>query len=330
MLPCCTLDLIHDTTNGVDSFDSQNQNMFQECVTQPLDGAHEVLRTARMGFTTAAPSMRAAGGTHGNQEHRAQAVTIISARANTRWDHDPGFVMHETPGTQDAASGSVDGATAAHAADIDAELSKLQLHEWASEQRLSKLESQLHEQLESRLDMLETTLKSSMGSKLNERIQALEERIRNTAETALVERIAHLEQQFKTDVENKLMNRVEGIEQKLRNTIDSAGHGVKQETSTKLTSRLTALEKSMKDGLSDEITKQIKGQDASTRTWVGQIAQKLDARAESGVAALKQQVAAGAGDSSWQMPFVVLVVLVLAAAGFMWKQYQTAQKQHLF
>jgi hypothetical protein len=63
---------------------------------------------------------------------------------------------------------------------------------------------------------------------------------------------------------------------------------------------------------------------------VGQIAQKLDARAENGVQTLKQHVGQMGGDSSWQTPFLVLVLVIVAVAGFMYKQYAKAQKQHLF
>jgi hypothetical protein len=241
--------VLHDVTN---------QNLFAECVTQPLDGAHDVFLSAYLGVTAQA------GGAS-----PVQGITLVHAKANTRWDHDPGVVVHESPAEQaareaggsgeagqQAGGGEAGGAGVddpnfhAHGAaakmNIDEELSKLQLHEWASEQRLAKLESTLHEQLETRLDTLEQSLKSSMGAKLNERIAALENKIKNAAETALVERIAHLEQQFKNDVENKLMGRVEGLEDKLRNQIDAAKSTTMATVADTLTERLTTLEGAMK------------------------------------------------------------------------------------
>ena len=145
--------VLHDVTN---------QNLFAECVTQPLDGAHDVFLSARLGVTA-----QASGASP------VQGITLVHAKANTRWDHDPGVVMHASPAEQAAreaggAGGSGSGVLGADGGggeaggggagggelggvaakmNIDDELSKLQLHEWASEQRLAKLESTLHEQV---------------------------------------------------------------------------------------------------------------------------------------------------------------------------------------
>jgi hypothetical protein len=57
------------------------------------------------------------------------------------------------------------------------QLHKMQLHEWASEQRLEKLERKINTALQQRLDQLESSVHASVDNKLFDRVRDLETRL---------------------------------------------------------------------------------------------------------------------------------------------------------
>ena len=202
------------------------------------------------------------------------------------------------------------------------QLHKMQLHEWASEQRLEKLERKINTALQQRLDQLESSVHASVDNKLFDRVRDLETQFRASAESALTNRIAQIEEQLKVTVEEKLMVRVAALEQQIKGKIATTEASMHAGVESKIASRLQSLEGTMKESLKGHIASEVNDRDQSTRKWVGQLAQKLDARANQGVQQLHAHVEGAMGESGtqWQTPFVALLVVmaVVAAGAFKW------------
>eukprot|EP00937_MAST-01D_sp_MAST-1D-sp2_P008230 g8230.t1 len=281
-------------------------NVYAECVTQPIDGGSEALQQARLGFTSSS----------GGQ----QRMFLKHALAHSRWDH---------PGPASADSGAPEASLSAE--EMEEQLSQMKLHEWASEQRLQKLEQTMHASLEQRLDALEVKLKGSMGEKLATRLAALETQLKQGAEDTMNQRVSALETQFRDDVMTTLSRRIEAIEGKVKGQIQDASSTVTDTVDVKLSDRLVALEESMKSGLQEKVAAIVKNHDANTKGWVNQLAQKLENRANDGVNQLKQHASGMAQQSAsgWQLPFAVLLVIVVAGSLYFFREYNKMKKRHL-
>ena len=91
-----------------------------------------------------------------------------------------------------------------------------------------------------------------------------------------------------------------------------------------------SLEGVMKGGLDKKISEMVSRSDKDMRSWVEQLAFKLNARAESGVESLKTHVQTIDTDAgSWQLPFAIFVVVVFGLIMAGYTHYKREQKKHL-
>merc|ERR1711865_1027302 len=104
--------------------------------------------------------------------------------ADTRWYALGAFPEHEhDPSEPEVAESAPDEMN------MEEELRKMQMHEWAAEQRLELLETDLQTNVQTRLDKIEEDLKSKTDQSLVDKIAQWEAKLKLSAEQALIDRI---------------------------------------------------------------------------------------------------------------------------------------------
>jgi len=212
----------------------------------------------------------------------------------------------------------------------DAKVRNMKLHEWGTEQRIKMLEESINDRIVARVDSLEQSVEDTLDSNLVSRIGELEQIVIGTAQTKLTERIRVLETEYQHEVEEKLTKHVDELEKRVDLHFEGTSAELNGGMTHEMESRLVVLEAAVKKSMEDKISGAVRDAGEKTRTWVGQVAQKLDKRADDSIAQMQEQVtgdvAAGGG---WQLPFAGLcVVLAVVFVGFA-KWHKEQQKNHL-
>jgi hypothetical protein len=227
-------------------------------------------------------------------------------------------------------------AEAAANAELNVEdtLHKMQLHEWASEQRLEILETKLRDKILEKIALVEEAVKYGMDTALFERLQAIETRMQEQSSDKLTARVQALEERLKAMVEGALVDKVKALEDRVKQSLGRSSSALKQNVNTQLAAKLDALESKVTAGLSGLVNEKIDTRKTSTKEWVDQLSEKLEERTARGLEDVKAHISneaavAAQGGGIYLVPCVVLGVVVVAVVIFFYIQYEKLRKTHL-
>jgi hypothetical protein len=221
--------------------------------------------------------------------------------------------------------------------DVEDTLHKMQLHEWASEQRLEILEVNLRDKILQKITLVEEAVKYGMDTALFGRLQAIETRMVDQSQEKLLQRVKQLEERLKQLLESQLMAKVQALETKVQESLDKSKGDVKQQVNSQLAVKLAALEQQLHYGLKKVVADKIQGRQASTKEWVDQLSDKLQQRQVAGLEDVKNHITdqaavakeEGGGGGSYLVPVGVLGVVILGVTGFFYYQYDKLRKTHI-
>ena len=232
---------------------------------------------------------------------------------------------HGGPVTDD-----IGGAEPSEGSSTEEQVAKMKLHEWSTEERIRLLEESINEKIVNRFELLEQNVEETLDSNLVSRIGDLETQVTSSAQAALTERIRVLETDYHTEVDEKLTRQIDDLELRIERHFGSTKDGVVTGIEAEAEERLTKLEEAVRSQIASKINEKVHAASAKTRTWVGQVAQKLDKRADASITNIHAQVKGEVGSGGgWKIPFFGLcVVLVVASVGFS-KWHKEQKKNHL-
>lgn len=253
-------------------------------------------------------------------------------KTTTAWSTSTGwhsYIQGHLTATRHGGDGPAD-AEGQETSTTEEQVAKMKLHEWGTEERIRILERSINDKILARVDSLEQTVEQTLDSNLVSRVGDLEAQVTSSAQAKLTERIRVLETEYHEEVEDKLESQIDSLEKRVEAHLGGAKDGMIQGIEGEADARLTKLEEEVRRAIDAQINDAVQNNAERTRTWVGQVAQKLDKRQDASLASMSEHVTGEvASGGSWRLPFFILcVVLAVAGIGFT-KWHKEQKKNHL-
>jgi uncharacterized membrane protein YtjA (UPF0391 family) len=306
--------------------DLYNSGQFYECATVSLMFTKDVLAKSNIGFSAFASE---------GPNKVSQTFMVKEVSVDNTWDAHGELPQHMWDGSGDGHEPGAEPKPTERMTSVEEQLEKMMLHEWAAEQRLDRLETSLHENLELKLVELEVKMHEQTSEKVKAQVQGLEDRVYATAEEQLLRRIGHLEADVSATVVQTLNEKVAELERQISNLLDETHADSASSLDSALEARMTEVDENLQKLLHDTIKAQLKDEDESHREWISKQVRDLSTTSQvdlhaAAEGALKNfSEVAGAGGGHWQTAFVILLVVLLVFLIFAHRWYEHIRKSHL-
>jgi hypothetical protein len=308
--------------------DLYNSGSFYECATASLMFTKDVLAKSNIGFSAIASE---------GPNKVSQTFTVKEVSVDDAWDAHGELPQHMWDGSGEEHEPGAEPKPIEDDSSVEDQLEKMMLHEWAAEQRLDRLETNLHENLEVKLQDIENKMHEQTSEKVAAQVKGLEDRVYSTAEEELLRRIADLETKVSATVVQTLNEKVVELETQISTLLEDSHADSASALDSAMEKRMAEVDESLQKLLHDTIDAQLGDEDESDREWISKQVREihttsstdLRAVAEGAIEKFSEGAGAGAVGGHWQTAFLVLLAVLLVFLIFAHRWYEHIRKSHL-